>query len=77
MPHTTRHTPHATAVSDAACVLAVVQCGHVPLSLEALWVCFFYRCVGGPKVTKAPLATGSHVRDVPQAVVQRARSGAL
>lgn len=71
------HNTRATAVSDAACVLAVVRCGHVPLSLEALWVWFFNRRVGGPEVTEAPLARGSHVRDVPQVVVQRARGGTL
>lgn len=57
--------------------LLAQPCGHVPLSVAARRVWFFGRGVRGTEVTKAPLATGSHVRDVPQAVVQGAPGGGL
>lgn len=62
------------AVNDISCVLAVMRYSRVPLSLGALWVQSLNCRVGGPEVTKAPLATGCHVCDVLQAVVQWARS---
>lgn len=54
-----------------------MQYSRIPLSEGALWAWPFNRRVGGPEVTKAPLAAGGHVRDVLQAVVQWACSRGL